>query len=47
MLAVGWGVQTSGAVIKNLNYYIIVKNSFGVAWGENGYGKVVVQVNKN
>lgn len=45
MLAVGWGQQTVGSVIKSTNYYIVVKNSFGPKWGDSGYGKIVVKVN--
>jgi C1A family cysteine protease len=47
MLAVGWGEVTTGAVYKKTQYYIIVKNSMGIKWGDNGFGKVVVQVDKD
>ena len=47
MLAVGWGQETTGTAIKTTHYYIWVKNSFGVQWGDQGYGKVVVQENKS
>lgn len=48
MLAVGWGQVTTGvSLYKKTNYYIIVKNSMGMSWGENGYGKIVVQVDKD
>jgi cathepsin L len=45
MLAVGWGQETTG-VVKTTYYYIWVKNSFGTRWGDDGYGKIVVQQNK-
>jgi C1A family cysteine protease len=47
MLAVGWGQETTGTTIKTTHYYIWVKNSFGIKWGDSGYGKIVVQNNKN
>lgn len=47
MLAVGWGQETTqGLFSKTVHYYIWVKNSFGVSWGDQGYGKVVVQEDK-
>lgn len=47
MLAVGWGVQIIGTTpLKKAYYYIMVKNSFGLAWGYSGYGKVAIQVDK-
>ena len=45
MLAVGWGQETTGRTSKTTHYYILVKNSFGVEWGDQGYGKIVVQEN--
>ena len=47
MLAVGWGEVTQGTFLnKKTYYYIIVKNSLGMKWGENGFGKIVMQVDK-
>lgn len=47
MLAVGWGEVTQGTFInKKTYYYIIVKNSLGMKWGENGFGKIVMQIDK-
>ncbi len=44
MLAVGWGQIDSGTPIKKTYYYIRVKNSFGVLWGDKGYVNVVMQI---
>lgn len=46
MLAVGWGQMVLGTITKKTYYYIVVKNSFGVKWGEKGYGRIVVQIDK-
>lgn len=36
MMAVGFGIE-------NESEYVVIKNSWGTEWGENGYAKVLLR----
>jgi hypothetical protein len=44
MVVTGWGEETKGIAPATKTFsYLVAKNSFGPAWGDKGYVKIVYQ----
>lgn len=39
---IGHAVTAIGYGVENGDEYIIIKNSWGTSWGENGFGKILL-----